>query len=216
MKPGLRSGVVDSLSRRIETLENMFLGQEILWKQMWETLHPGAKFPGPDDINPRSVPGVQQTLRRSLLQVASQEENEPPTKRRRTQSPSADLENVSLTATDIIESDLLGRLVEFYFDNFHHWIPILHVRRFRHQIQSTEGRREATHTLYAIIAACIRFINDPRLADKEIVSRVAESCRQKVLLSGMESFSVGNLQALVIVAFDTVHFISGPLCMNWC
>ncbi|CAG8236862.1 unnamed protein product [Penicillium salamii] len=44
MKPGLRAGAVDQLYRRVETLENMFLGQELLWQQMWKTEHPDASL----------------------------------------------------------------------------------------------------------------------------------------------------------------------------
>jgi hypothetical protein len=223
LKPGLRAGVVDNLSRRIETLENMFLGQEILWKQMWETLHPGSRFPGVtteeregdksarDEIRER-----QEELKRSLLQVAASrkdtsagdEQVARPVKRQRVDisvasSPEQGLNGMS--AAEIIESDLLGQLVEFYFQNIHHWIPILHVRRFRHQIQSPEGRESAIYILYALIAVCIRFVADPRIPDEDRKARVAEGCRQKVVLCSMESFSVENLQALVIIAFDTVR-----------
>ncbi|KAL3443893.1 fungal-specific transcription factor domain-containing protein [Aspergillus insuetus] len=228
LKPGLRAGVVDSLSRRIETLENMFLGQEILWKQMWETLHPNSQFPGVrieeregeesarDEIRER-----QEELKRSLLQVAATrkdsdggvEEVARPVKRQRVDisvASSPEQGSNGMTAAEIIDSDLLGQLVEFYFQNIHHWIPILHVRRFRHQIQSSEGRENAIYILYALIAVCIRFVNDSRIPDEDRKARVAESCRQKVVLCSMESFSVENLQALVIIAFDTIARGRGP------
>ncbi|KAL2851058.1 fungal-specific transcription factor domain-containing protein [Aspergillus pseudoustus] len=224
LKPGLRAGVVDNLSRRIETLENMFLGQEILWKQMWETLHPNSQFPdlsamdregdgAKDEIRDR-----QEQLKSSLLQLAdsrknSTEEAPRPTKRQRVDisvASSPEEGTKSMTAAEIIDSDLLSQLVEFYFENIHHWIPILHVRRFRHQIQSPEGRDKAIYILYAIIAVCIRFINDPRISDEDRKARIAETCRQKVVLCSMESFSVENLQALVIIAFDTIARGRGP------
>jgi hypothetical protein len=221
LKPGLRAGVVDSLSRRIETLENMFLGQEILWKQMWETLHPNLKFPGTSAEETRKegeesardeIRDRQDELKRSLLQVAAtrkvDEQVARPVKRQRVDisvASSPEQGSNGMTAAEIIDSDLLGQLVEFYFQNIHHWIPILHVRRFRHQIQSSEGRESAIYILYALVAVCIRFVNDPRIPDEDRKARVAESCRQKVVLCSMESFSVENLQALVIIAFDTVR-----------
>ncbi|KAL4751574.1 fungal-specific transcription factor domain-containing protein [Aspergillus terricola var. indicus] len=178
LKPGLRAGVMDNLSRRIETLENMFLGQEILWKQMWETLHPDSQFPGLPAKDAQSIEGNK---------------NEGDIRERQDKSKSS-----------------LLQLVEFYFDNIHHWIPILHVRRFRHHIKSHEGRTKAKHILYAMIAVCIRFTDDPRLQGEDRRTRVAESCRQKVLLCSMESFSVQKLQALVIIAFDTIARGRGP------
>ncbi|KAL2849342.1 fungal-specific transcription factor domain-containing protein [Aspergillus pseudodeflectus] len=226
LKPGLRAGVVDSLSRRIETLENMFLGQEILWKQMWETLHPNLKFPGTSAEETRKegeesardeIRDRQDELKRSLLQVAAtrkiDEEVARPVKRQRVDisvASSPEQGSNGMTAAEIIDSDILGQLVEFYFQNIHHWIPILHVRRFRHQIQSSEGRESAIYILYALIAVCIRFVNDPRIPDEDRKARVAESCRQKVVLCSMESFSVENLQALVIIAFDTIARGRGP------
>ncbi|RDW72338.1 putative C6 transcription factor [Aspergillus mulundensis] len=228
LKPGMRAGVVDSLSRRIETLENMFLGQEILWKQMWETLHPGSQFPGlPTDDRQldgesTSADGIQDSrekLKISLLEVAASHKNSvgasdgPRPKRQRTEvslGPSPDPEKHTISAADIIDSDLLGLFVDFYFDNIHHWIPILHVSRFCKNIESAAGRTKSKYIIYAIIAVCIWFVDDHRLADEDKKTRIAESCRQKVLLCSMESFSVQNLQALVIIAFDTIARGRGP------
>ncbi|KAL4938381.1 hypothetical protein BDV06DRAFT_226062 [Aspergillus oleicola] len=62
----------------------MFLGQEILWKQMWEALHADTKFPG---LSSESQDGGeftresgdiyarQETLKRSLLEVAASHED---------------------------------------------------------------------------------------------------------------------------------------------
>lgn len=235
LKPGLRTGVIDSLSRRIETLEDMFLGQEMLWKQMWQTLHPNLEFPGipsaaGNDLTHGNASGAdlrgrRDQLKNSLLDLASTHRRDsnnfgietssgsgdmsqpPPAKRqRRDLSPSAQEQNIPqyMTASDIIDSDLMTSFVEFYFQNIHHWIPILHVRRFRDQIQYPEGRQKAVHILHAIIAVGIRFVHDPRLGDDEIKAKTAETSRQNVVLCSMESFSVQSLQALVIIAFDTV------------
>ncbi|KAL2862666.1 transcription factor domain-containing protein, partial [Aspergillus lucknowensis] len=224
LKPGLRAGVVENLSRRLETLENMFLGQEILWKQMWETLHPNSQFPDlSSEVRGRDGPREeireqQEQLKTSLLRVAASRQTSVapgarPVKRQRVESSVASSPEQGLNGlgvAEIIDSDLLGQLVEFYFHNIHHWIPILHVRRFRHQIQSPEGRDRAIYILYAVIAVCIRFIHDPRLPDEDRKARVAETCRQKVVLCGLEAFSVENLQALVIIAFDTIARGRGP------
>ena len=217
LKPGLRAGAVDALSRRIETLENMFLGQGVLWREIWEGVFPGRVFPGVDNGNGNGdgIPGRKESIKRSLLQVAAETENshdsQPgegsarPAKRRMTaiEPPTNDKE--PFTPNQIIESELMTCLVEFYFDNIHHWIPILHIHRFRQQLKSREGRGRAVYVLYAIIAACIRFVHGPVLADEEKKSAVAEKCRREVVLHSMESFSVENLQALVIIAFDTVR-----------
>lgn len=43
------------------------------------------------------------------------------------------------------------------------------------------------------------------MKDESTKARIAKANRQRIILSSMESFSVENLQALVILAFDTVH-----------
>jgi hypothetical protein len=217
----------------------MFLGQEILWKQMWQTLHPNMEFPGiPSSVgndlgngngngNGTDLRGRRDQLKNSLIDLADSHRNSdsfgidgssgsgdmsqpPPAKRqRRYLSPSVPEQDVPqyMTASDIIDSDLMTSFVEFYFQYIHHWIPILHVRRFRDQIQYPEGRQKAVHILHAIIAVGIRFVQDPRLGDDEIKAKTAETSRQSVVLCSMESFSVQNLQALVIIAFDTVRLL---------
>ncbi|KAL4967186.1 putative C6 transcription factor [Aspergillus stella-maris] len=235
LKPGLRAGAVDALSRRIETLENMFLGQGVLWREMWEGVYPGRMFPGVDkengvnggdsgNDNGEGIQRQKESIKRSLLQVAEHSgsgtgrmdeqggtgDSARPTKRRMTSTELSSNDKEPPTPTEIIESELMTRLIEFYFDNIHHWIPILHIHRFRQQIRSREGRKRAVYVLYAIIAACTRFISHPILADEEKKSAVAEKCRREVVLHSMESFSVQNLQALVIIAFDTIARGRGP------
>lgn len=226
LKPGLRAGAVDQLYRRIDTLENMFLGQSILWKQVWEALHPNSAFPSAPDENlhneestGRQLAGARDAMKKSMLQLAETKDTEGPSiesehngdgdcrspKRRKVDLMSTPQQpSRNATDFDILNSDLVHPLVEFYFTNIHHWIPILHVRRFREQIQFYKGRQKATYILHAIVALCSRFSDDSRLGSDAEKAELAEKCRQKVILSSMESFSVENLQALVIIAFDTV------------
>ncbi|KAE8381913.1 hypothetical protein BDV26DRAFT_278509 [Aspergillus bertholletiae] len=225
LKPGLRAGAVDQLYRRIDTLENMFLGQSVLWRQVWEALLPNSAFPGApeESLNGQETgsgqfASVREAMKKSMLQLAETQDTAGPSreakhnddggfrspKRRKVDvvsTPQRPLQKG--TDFDILNSDLVHHLVEFYFVNIHHWIPILHVRRFREQIQSDRGRQKAIHILHAIVALCSRFSDDTRLGSDAEKAQLAEKSRQKVILSSMESFSVENLQALVIIAFDT-------------
>ncbi|KAE8397401.1 hypothetical protein BDV37DRAFT_292156 [Aspergillus pseudonomiae] len=232
LKPGLRAGAVDQLYRRIDTLENMFLGQSVLWKQVWEALHPNSAFPGaPDeDLNNEETPSRQfvharEAMKNSMSQLAeakdkaeSSIEAEPnedngfrSPKRRKVDVVSTPQQLLRRgTDFDILNLDLVHHLVEFYFANIHHWIPILHVRKFREQIQTYKGRQKAIHILHAIVALCSRFSSDSRLGSDTEKAELAERSRQNVILSSMESFSVENLQALVIIAFDTIGRGRGP------
>lgn len=228
MKPGLRAGAVDQLYRRIETLENMFLGQEMLWQQVWQALHPNSSLPEPIK-NPTGDTGLEQRreqLKASLLDpmpsigrangqgahddgVEDMEETSRSAKRRRLNenvfsTPSIDIDD---DLTVILPLEVMTELVDFYYVNIHPWIPVLHVAKFRERMRSPEHRPRVTCILHAIIAVCARFSQSEFLKDEDFKTRIAEKSRQKVILDSTESFSIENLQALVIIAFETVGIL---------
>lgn len=219
MKPGLRAGAVDQLYRRVETLENMFLGQELLWQQMWKTEHPNASLPDSSEV-PTTIANLAQRrdkLKSTLLHAsaiigqrdeqidsAGTEAGSHLAKRRRyelTRLPSAPME-----INDVLSSmEVMTELVDFYFVNVHPWIPVLHEVRFRARVQSPSEYPRVICILHAIVAVCSKFSGNESLRDTQANAAIAEQGRQKVILESMETFSVENLQALVIIAFDTVR-----------
>jgi hypothetical protein len=104
-----------------------------------------------------------------------------------------------------LPDDLIDSLVEIYFARIQPWIPILHVRVFRERMRIPSERPKLKTIFHAIVSLCSRFSDDLRLANHEVQSRLAKKCRQAVILASMESFSVENLQALVICSFDIVR-----------
>ena len=104
----------------------------------------------------------------------------------------------------ILPTKIMNELVDFYHVNIHPWIPILHMVKFRERMQVANERPQIACILHAIIAVCIRFPQNEHFRDDETKSKIAEKSRQKVILDSTESFSVENLQALVILAFETV------------
>lgn len=226
MKPGLRAGAVDQLCRRIETLENMFLGQEMIWQQMWQALCPNTSLPESfqrtsisQDLEKR-----REELKSSLLLAGSSlghingkreldkdssdlESATHPAKRPRlnvVSSPSFLVDPTS-DSNGILPNEIMTELVDFYHANIHPWIPILHVSKFRERMQLVDERPRITCILHAIIAVCLRFSQNEYLPDEETKSQIAEKSRQRVILDSTESFSIENLQALVIIAFETVR-----------
>jgi hypothetical protein len=235
LKPGLRAGAMEHLQQRVETLENMFIGQGILWQQMWESLHPNTSLPSSTTEKDSDTVGSRKNqLKETFVQLAINKRQStstpspasavqngdtdqaiPPLKRRKTEwatSPASDVLQDEGSPAGLPPNKVMDELIEFYFANIHHWIPILHVKQFRLLVQTTEGRQRAVYTLHAIVATCIRFSTDSSLGDRAAKARMARLSRQRVVLCSMESFSVENLQALVIIAFDTV--CTPPL--SWC
>ena len=225
MKPGLRAGAVDQLCRRIETLENMFLGQEMIWQQMWQVLCPNTSLPESfkrpsisSDLEAR-----REQMKSTLLAAGSLVEHpenqveldkessyfepvERPAKRPRlngVDSPTVLVDSHG-DSGGILPTKIMNELVDFYHVNIHPWIPILHMVKFRERMQVANERPRIACILHAIIAVCIRFPQNEHFKDDETKSQIAEKSRQKVILDSTESFSVENLQALVILAFETV------------
>lgn len=225
MKPGLRAGAVDQLYRRIETLENMFLGQEMLWQQVRQALHPNSsppELPKPS-AGDQNLEQRREQLKTCLLESVSPTERangqkshndttedaeaiSRSAKRRRLDENSPSLPSIDIDddLTAILPPEVVTELVDFYYVNIHPWIPVLHVANFRERIRSPEHRPRVACILHAIIAVCARFSQSEFLRNETFKKRIAEKSRQKVILDSTESFSVENLQALVIIAFETV------------
>ncbi|KAH8596303.1 fungal-specific transcription factor domain-containing protein [Bisporella sp. PMI_857] len=229
-KPGLRTGAVENLNQRVVALENMFLGQGILWQQVWRCLNAiqgpvqtsnvaeAHQVIGDNDLV-ESISRLKSTLSSLPLDLdleAPDTESNRPIKRRRRNSNTEEefLQDIppirSEMENDLPPDDLIDSLVEIYFANIHPWIPILHVRQFREKKANPALRPKLTTIFHAIVSLCVRFSYDPRLENSEVRTRFSKKSREKVILQSMESFSVENLQALIICAFDTIGSGRGP------
>lgn len=232
LKPGLRSGAIEHLNQRISALENMFLGQGMLWQQnlnqIWRRIDDMAPE-GTSNSSPRdsgcSMAGTSlqertAQLKKSLLSSASGDGplNLPPNHGPRIQIDPAlagrhhqSEQQPSRPSPKLGDSDelppdeVLFSLVEIYFRLIHPWIPMLHVRNFRQRMRDPSQRSQITTICHAIVSICARFSDDPCLgSDSEARTQRAKRSRDAVILQSMQSFSVENLQALIIVAFDTI------------
>jgi hypothetical protein len=220
------------LTQYLATLENMFLGQGILWQRVFNCLNAvqnGASMNGilPQDVHASNGGTLKEctTRLKSTLSSLSLDlgDIEPPLssplKRRRTNStadgePPLRAHPAPAVSPDdgkeLPPDDVIDALVEIYFTNIHPWIPILHVRQFRERMKDAAQRKKLGTIFHAIVSLCVRFSNDPRLSNAEMRARYSKRSRNTVILQSMESFSVENLQALVICAFDTIGSGRGP------
>jgi hypothetical protein len=197
----------------------MFLGQGVLWQQVWNCLNAVQAHTPSSECG---IGGGSDSLKectgrlRATLSTLSTDPNstgyvpplQSPLKRRRKddveEQPREAPAFHSETEYELPPEDLIDSLVEIYFANIHPWIPILHVRQFRERMAVPSQRTKLTSIFHAIVSLCVRFSSDSRLSNADIRNTYAKRSRQTVILQSMESFSVENLQALVICAFDTV------------
>ncbi|KAG7107686.1 Positive regulator of purine utilization like protein [Verticillium longisporum] len=232
-KPGLRTGAVENLSQRVATLESMFLGQGVLWQQVFNQL---SSLTGQGDSSPGrlskdsglSLQECASHLKSTLSNLAEsgpvagsaelyssqwpgflQNTDTRPTRtsgdacKRCSALPYQD--SASLPPPDLVDS-----LVDIYFANLHPWIPMLHVREFRERMADAAERPRLRNVFQAIVSTCARFADDARLGSPEAKAQMTKRYRQAVIVESMESFSVENLQALIICAFDTIGSGRGP------
>ncbi|CAI7610453.1 unnamed protein product [Penicillium pancosmium] len=117
------------------------------------------------------------------------------------QLPLEDLEATSsLPAPDVLEE-----IVDTYFERVHPWIPIIHETRFRRRMHDPDQRGSLVVILHAILVAAIRFkCSSSSTASQGDAESRARRSRSIVVLTAMDSLSVENLQALIIIAFDDI------------
>lgn len=211
-------------------LENMFLGQGLLLQPLLQQaalLKSRSLVQHEPPGNPGSLAARIDLLRNDLSEAgtnssSSNAELDPDlqthfsAKRRRTEdgprilptspSPPAYIQSEN-SEWGLPPADLVDSLVEIYFATIHPWIPMLHVRDFRQQMQDPSKRQSLNTIFHAIVSICVRFSTDQRVSNPETRARFSKCSRQMVILQSMEAFSIQNLQAMIIIAFDTVGTI---------
>ncbi|KAF2652504.1 hypothetical protein K491DRAFT_663631 [Lophiostoma macrostomum CBS 122681] len=216
-RPGMRPGVVEALNQRLTSLEQMFIGQGLLLRPLLGEIgsRTSAAASG-TDLN-----GQTRTLREELLGYA----NSNPTPKLHVAPAStsgltsahvpADNSSMNagtqpLTAPALPPPEVVDRLVTLYFQQIHPWIPVLHISNFQQQLKDPIERGKLSTVLLAIVSVSLRLDNgDYRRTITDLKGRCL-TYRHAVILRSMETFSVQNLQALVIVAFDIIGSGRGP------
>ncbi|CAG7554975.1 unnamed protein product [Fusarium equiseti] len=214
-KPGVKTGVIEGLSRRVvydgshishtvalsDSSQIVGAFSSLIQELRGLVSSAGSSLPLHGANNP-SVPSQHATPRTVSLSSPN-ESQQPPRKRRRVDScgnPNVELGELLPSNAELPPAEVLEEVINAYFIFVQPWIPILHETRFRSRF-------------YNLFAA-IRFVDSDgeKLSEKETESWISKS-RSIVLLSGMDSMSVENLQALSIIAFTDMG--NGDMSRAW-
>ncbi|KAH8556082.1 fungal-specific transcription factor domain-containing protein [Umbelopsis sp. PMI_123] len=192
-KRGAKPGYIETLTKRMDQLESIVLGQSLLLAS--QGLMPQSDGPLSQKLD---------HLRHGLMLNADRDGStshcsSPQNDRKRKRSFS----NESETDNILPPEDLLKDLCRLYFEQLHPWIPILHQDTFEEKCKSPN---RSILVLQAITAATIKFTNLDQMEQEYYYKR----CRQAVLLASMDRFSVETLQASIIIAYDTIGSGRGP------
>jgi hypothetical protein len=87
-----------------------------------------------------------------------------------------------------------------YFSNVHPWIPLIHQARFRDRLSDLSTHSDIRVILQAMVVAGARFVPNYSVDSHEVL----QARRRMVVSMAMESVSVENLQALVILVWDDI------------
>lgn len=210
----------------------MFLGQGILWEQVWSSLKEirqevqAVKECRTAESLVRRNDNLRDCTNRFKASLSHIENtNPPPTpennevytsqKRRRSsdvgytqcgQSPTASTTTEQIRPSESwLPDSVVDELVDLYISNIHPWIPVLHIKRFKQRMADAQQRRQLRTIFHAIASVCARYSRNVFFNKPGVRTELAKRSKHEVILNSMESFSVENLQALVIIAFDTVR-----------
>ncbi|KAL0253010.1 hypothetical protein SLS55_010681 [Diplodia seriata] len=195
----------------------MLLGQSMLLRPFLErAFATSGTFVGtPEEINDGSAISSQsQHLKRKLIATAAASRSssahqldpdvpvDRPAKRPRVDGSSESL--LPASAPLLPPPEVLRSLFELYASRIHPWIPVLHVRSFREEMADPSKQPRLVTIFHAIVSVCARFSPDAYFKGRTDLKDLSTRCRHTVILQSMETATVQNLQALVIVAFDIV------------
>lgn len=231
-KPGIKAGAVDNLNRRLEVLEQLLLDSSGNAKARLAALLDGDITNRNGHIFPQAVPVIEQqgqitqddaveygTRDSSLASTFRAEHHRP--KRQRIDDGDSDPREAQYWDVDdefwippLPPVSFLEAAVEAHFQTVHHWIPILHETRFRAKFKDPIERQKLPILLHALLSASIKYVDFEAFGMRaQDVARQIRVSRRAVMSHAMESLSVQNTQALVIIAFD--YMGSGHISKTW-
>lgn len=215
-KPGMKSGAVEALSRRLQVLEDIVFHGD------------GQKIYQPRDQGPQSFVQVSMALAKALQSISASiklressispdPESSASRKRKRNQpnrTPLSEQVDEDDPLSSLPSQLILDLVVQTYFQTVHHWIPFLHPSRTKLRLSDQPKKRALAIILHAMVCSTLKLLNGKDLGLERVdIEHQIKHSRQTVLLTAMSSPSTEHLQALVILSFDYIG--SGEVAKAW-
>jgi hypothetical protein len=136
------------------------------------------------------------------------ESDEPSRKRKRGGSMQGQTHTQEDTSNSLPSDDILRATIDAFFSSTHHWVPFLHPFRFRRDIEDPHRRPKLEIILHAIAYASMHRLDLESLnIQQSEMERQVELSRSTVILNALDSLTIENVQALIIVAFTAVSLL---------
>ena len=125
-------------------------------------------------------------------------------KRQDSSAPTPAWDQLDDSSSLLPNEEALERIIDTYFSTVHHWIPFIHQKRFRQRLRDPSSAPNLTVLLHGMTVAAIRQVAPEHVAQDTIEQHI-KSSRNVVLLNAMNGLSIENMQALALVAFESVR-----------
>lgn len=202
----------------------MFLGQSILMQQFLKGQSPtrnGSCLQGFASTDfAASTDRVKQALSEVVASIGSTEDDARETTEARTVRKKRAHKEDSETSNDSPQKKTrtstaavfptsqfapVETILEVYFKLIHPWIPVLHPATFLRRAREHERPPGITLILQAITAMALPYTGAlaETASDEQLDSHLSR-LRHEIIISAIESSSKEAVQALILVAFDTI------------
>ncbi|KAI9036449.1 Zn(II)2Cys6 transcription factor [Aspergillus affinis] len=199
-KPGMKTGALDNLHRRLDGLERSIERHQAKLESLEAEEPCQDSDPNINAILSSLATSLQSLSKRSSTRrVASRDDAGSPAKRRRVNDDAGP--NQAFTATNVPplpEDTTISTTIESYFHYVHPWIPIIHEARFRRRLDDNDERDKLRLVIHSIFLAASHY------TERQHDAVASEDVRDWIVAQAMKQSSVEALQALVITAYNDI------------
>ncbi|OJJ46018.1 hypothetical protein ASPZODRAFT_142654 [Penicilliopsis zonata CBS 506.65] len=224
-KPGLKTGAVEALRRRIEALE------DAVFANVSERVDPQPITSQPrqetaQELLALLITQLQSSRRKRPYTAVDDDDddeeedggddypNEVPRKTPKRMRIQVDELDKHAIGTSLPPARVLQAVIDQYFELIQPWIPIFHEGRFRRRMNVPEERARLEIVLHAMVVAALKHVDCSMLGLGVLeIANICDRSRKIVILTGMDNLDVQNLQALIMVCFADIG--TGQLSRAW-
>ncbi|KAJ6785235.1 hypothetical protein PWT90_05113 [Aphanocladium album] len=220
-KGGVKFGVIERLNQRIDAVEHMFLGQSILMQQFMRVQDFSKPNAGLQEFMSKDLASSTDRVRQALSEAACSareaetrdtDRGQHSSGRKRRSEESLETAQAQMQKRPRVLTTTIGAttqcapvetILEVYFKLIHPWIPVLHPATFLNRAREANRTDGITLIMQAITSMAVPYVNNS--AETETTSEHLSQLRRDIIISAIESSSKEAIQALILVAFDTIR-----------
>ncbi|CAH0036778.1 unnamed protein product [Clonostachys rhizophaga] len=212
-KPGMKTGAIDNLHRRLDALEKLVHQKSI--SDAERTRSQSAASQSDIDASPYHLLSFFTKEFQKFIESREQAPGSPPLqssgpgtgggKRRRLDGDLSYHAGLGVEHARTHTDEEQQLILDAYFTHLHPWIPMIHEARFRQRLSDVDEQKDLQIIIHAMILAATKYIKDSEVAASFLPSQShMQQLRDSIVATAMRQLTVENSQALLIVAFNDI------------